>query len=511
MQLFKEDEFFKEITLRICSSLSAETALERAYAYLQKVLRLDELIFVTLDREIGGMRKIAYVVKGKALTYKPVVPLSKDLWNWVAHLSGAFLVNPDIDPRVKEIAPLVGIDPANTSDLVLSLEADGNRIGHLLLRAYCKDSYTTEQVELLLSVREPFALALANALSHEETLKYKDLLLDDNKFLKNEIFSNIKEEMDNAVSGYKGLQRVAAQIKQVAPFNNTVLLLGETGTGKEVIANKIHFSSPRSKGPFIKVNCGAIPDNLIDSELFGYEKGAFTGATHSQRGRFERASGGTIFLDEIGELPLQAQTRLLRVLQNREVERIGGQTPFPVDIRVIAATNRDLNEMVKEKLFREDLWFRLNVFPIIIPPLRERKEDIPALVRFFVKQKQKELGIVTPPIIAPGALEKLMKYSWPGNVRELENLIESELIRNRQNSSITFDTIYCYENLGLSNEDEILEILNLDDIISRHIIKILELSKGKIHGAGGAAELLGINPNTLRSRMRKLGISFKNR
>jgi len=235
-------------------------------------------------------------------------------------------------------------------------------------------AFSPGHLDLLEAAAEPFSIALANALAHEAVLKYRDVLLDDNRFLKNELLSRADDEI---IGGNSGLRNVMEMVRQVAPLNNTVLLFGETGTGKEVIANAIHFGSPRREGPFIKVNCGAIPESLIDSELFGYEKGAFTGAVTSKRGRFERADGGTIFLDEIGELPLQAQVRLLRVLQTREIERVGGTRPIPVDIRVIAATHRNLESMVSESRFREDLWFRLNVLPIILPPLRHRKEESP--------------------------------------------------------------------------------------------------------------------------------------
>jgi transcriptional regulator with GAF, ATPase, and Fis domain len=299
-------------------------------------------------------------------------------------------------------------------------------------------------------------------------------------------------------------------VQQVAPLNNTVLLMGETGTGKEVIANAIHFASPRKDGPYIKVNCGAIPESLIDSELFGHEKGAFTGAVSERRGRFERANGGTIFLDEIGELPPQSQVRLLRVFQSREIERVGGERPIPIDIRVIAATHRNLASMVSENKFREDLWFRLNVFPIIVPPLRQRKEDVPALTRHFVELKSREAGIAIPPAIAPGALERLMNYGWPGNVRELENIVERELIRHR-GGQLKFDSLLPSERGGETQsvaEGKGGGPLNLDEAMSLHISNVLEMTKGKIHGPGGAAELLGINANTLRARMNKLGIKY---
>jgi transcriptional regulator with GAF, ATPase, and Fis domain len=283
--------------------------------------------------------------------------------------------------------------------------------------------------------------------------------------------------------------------------------------GKEVIANAIHHSSPRKDGPFIKVNCGAIPENLLDSELFGHEKGSFTGAITQKRGRFERADKGSIFLDEIGDMPLQAQVRLLRVLQHKEVERIGGTNPIPVDVRIIIATHRNLEKMIASGQFREDLWYRLNTFPIMIPPLRLRKEDIPALVHHFIEKKSKELKIHTPPSIASGTLERLKSYHWPGNVRELENMVERALIQSRgrkDNAYLGFESFSYPEKeqtIGsLSGTDH--ELLTLDEAVSQHIRKTLRLSKGKIYGGGGAAQLLGINPNTLRSKMKKLGILF---
>src|SRR6185369_7007615 len=338
-------------------------------------------------------------------------------------------------------------------------------------------------------------------------IRYRDILLDDNRFLNRELLSQVGDEI---IGGNSGLRNVMEMVRQVAPLNNTVLLMGETGTGKEVIANSIHFASPRKDGPFIKVNCGAIPESLIDSELFGHEKGAFTGAVTEKRGRFERANGGTLFLDEIGEFPTQAQVRLLRVLQQCEIERVGGDKTISVDVRVIAATHRNLESMISENRFREDLWFRLNVFPIIIPPLRQRKDDVPALTRHFVAVKCRELGIAVPPAIAPGALDRLMNYGWPGNVRELENLVERELIRHR-GGQLRFESLLPGEK---GDETQpVTEVkgggqLNLDEVMSLHIGKVLKMTKGKIHGLGGAAELLGINPNTLRARMSKLGIMY---
>jgi transcriptional regulator with GAF, ATPase, and Fis domain len=260
------------------------------------------------------------------------------------------------------------------------------------------------------------------------------------------------------------------------------------------------------------VNCGAIPETLLDSELFGHEKGAFTGAISQKRGRFERADKGTIFLDEIGELPAQAQVRLLRVLQEKEIERVGGTSSIRVDIRVISATNRNLQEMVASGRFREDLWFRLNVFPIMIPPLRQRREDIPALVHHFIDRKSKELKLTRRSVLAPGAMERLMAYDWPGNVRELQNLIERALIQSRA-GILSFETVS-----GVQAGREVTRevnpnqtLLSLEESNFQHIRQALEMAGGKINGPGGAAQILGLNPNTLRSRMNKLGIPYGRR
>lgn len=276
-----------------------------------------------------------------------------------------------------------------------------------------------------------------------------------------------------------------------------------------MIANMLHQMSNRKTGPLIKVNCGAIPATLMDSELFGHEKGAFTGALSRKRGYFERAHGGTIFLDEIGELPPDAQVRLLRVLQEKELERVGGTQSIPVDIRVIAATHRDLHGMIAGGLFREDLYFRLNVFPITIPSLRDRRGDIPVLVQHFIRKKIREMKGAGIPSLTPGAMERLMAYHWPGNVRELDNVVERALILSNGEPLTFADVSSAPSRPQASPHQPVTDTpLNLDIVNARHIRSILEKTGGRIEGKAGAAELLGINPNTLRHRLRKLGIPF---
>jgi len=340
------------------------------------------------------------------------------------------------------------------------------------------------------------------------------MLADDNRYLQRQAHQIAGDEI---IGQHFGLRDVMAMVSQVAPLSSQVLILGETGVGKEVIANAIHHSSPRADGPFIKVNCGAIPESLVDSELFGHEKGAFTGAAKQKRGRFERAHGGTIFLDEIGELPAEAQVRLLRVIQMREIERVGGTDPVHVNIRIIAATHRDLPEMIRGGTFREDLWFRLNVFPITIPPLRYRTMDIPALVSFFIKKKAREMNLNDEKKPVPGSLEALQAYHWPGNVRELENMVERALIRG---SASPLGKYLLFDELNLSFSPSYNQtvatpagppVLNIDDAMKQHIESVLHLTKGKIQGEDGAGALLGLPPSTLRNRMRKLGVLFGKR
>jgi transcriptional regulator with GAF, ATPase, and Fis domain len=306
------------------------------------------------------------------------------------------------------------------------------------------------------------------------------------------------------VGAGSGLRDVVEMVRQVAPLGSPVLLRGETGAGKDVIANLIHYASPFRDGPFVKVNCGAIPESLIDSELFGYEKGAFTGAVGQKRGFFERAHRGTIFLDEVGELPLAAQVRMLRVIQYREIQRVGGSASIPVDIRVVAATHRNLEEMVREGSFRQDLWFRLNVFPIVIPPLRQRKSDIPALADHFIRRKSRELRLPAPVHLAPGAVDRLVAYDWPGNIRELENVVERALILHK-GGPLSFDRVLSREEYRQAGEDPASpggRRRTLDEVVAEEIRRTLAGTNGKIHGPGGAAELLGVNPTTLRSKMK---------
>jgi PAS domain S-box-containing protein len=299
------------------------------------------------------------------------------------------------------------------------------------------------------------------------------------------------------------LTSALSKVEHVAPTNSTVLIQGETGTGKELIARAIHSHSNRSDKPLIKVNCAALPSGLVESELFGHEKGAFTGAIARRIGRFELANGGTIFLDEIGELPADAQAKLLRVLQEREFERVGGTTAIKVDVRVIAATNRDLLKAVKERTFREDLYYRLNVFPIELPPLRDRATDIPQLVHFLVSKFAMRVGKRIENV-SGAAIERLQSYSWPGNVRELENVLERAVILSNS-TTLEIES----EMLALPSLDAAADgnPSTLEEVDREYIKTVLNQTNGVIEGEQGAAKILGLHPNTLRSRMKKLNIA----
>jgi transcriptional regulator with GAF, ATPase, and Fis domain len=504
--------FFREATLRLCSSLDIEVGLTRFYEYIRTFIPIKRMGLDLVDFEENTFKLLAHAgeaplpEKNEQIVHLP----EKGRRERATSLNdgNAILIVNQPDPTLLPKELLEKLRQEENYSLVrMALELEGNRIGYFGLMADGVNQYTDEHARLVRLLRQPLSIAMSNALKHQEVLRFKQMLDDDNKYLIDEL---------RAISGNQiigadfGLSMVMQMVEQVAPLDSPVLLLGETGTGKEVIANAIHNSSQRKDGPFIKVNCGAIPETLMDSELFGHEKGAFTGAISQKRGRFERADKGTIFLDEIGELPAQAQVRLLHVLQRKEIERVGGTNSMPVDIRVISATHRNLQAMVASGQFREDLWFRLNVFPIVIPPLRQRKNDIPSLVHHFIQRKSMELKLKEEPKLTSDAIERLTAYDWPGNVRELENTIERALIQHRAGAPLSFGALLPRVAPGKlspgQSQDE--PLASLDEMNARFIRRALEQAGGKIYGPGGAAQILGINPSTLRKRMNKLGIPF---
>jgi PAS domain S-box-containing protein len=350
--------------------------------------------------------------------------------------------------------------------------------------------------------------ALANAhaelvAAHGEVQRLKDQLEEENIYLQEEV--RLAKNFGEMVGESDAIKYVMFKVNHVAVTDSTVLITGETGTGKELVARAIHSASARSDRALITVNCAALPATLIESELFGHEKGAFTGAAGRKLGRFELADGGTIFLDEVGELPLESQVKLLRVIQEGEVERLGGSKPIKVDVRIIAATNRNLKSEIERGAFREDLWYRLNVFPITVPPLRQRREDIPLLVEHFVANYGNKFG-KTITSISPQAMQKLQEHSWPGNVRELANVIERAVIYTQGKVLNVVDILEQPRDQAWAATT----LKSLEEVEREYILHVLEHTAWRIEGPNGAAKLLGMNPSTLRTRMIKLGIHKNN-
>lgn len=417
-----------------------------------------------------------------------------------------------LDP---DVLPLVGGGPQHYFAAPLSI--GGTREAFVLLLT---ETPPLSQVfhDVLRDAASPLGVAIENDLRVHQLARLREALEADRTAL---LARLQRQDISEVVIGERGgLKTVAERIDQVASTDVPVLILGETGSGKEVIARALHMRSQRSRGPVVRVNCGAIPSELIDSELFGHERGAFTGAVATRKGWFERADGGTLFLDEIGELQPAAQVRLLRVLQEGTLERVGGHQTISVDVRIVAATHRRLENMVSEGTFREDLWYRLSVFPISLPPLRERREDIPALAEHFAKSAGRRLGLSNVEL-KPTAeeLALLSRYSWPGNVRELAAVLERAAILGRGKK---LEVAAALGDPPLANAPGVGHaegrpsqippsskgFLTLDQAMARHIEEALIQAKGQIEGRQGAAELLDINPHTLRARMKKLGVDW---
>ncbi len=507
-----ENLFFRQAALRICGSLNLQQAMEKTLEFLKQYIPADGMLLGVYDPDLNVGRKLVSIVPEHWPPPPDTIPIPAKYREWMKKRwtsAPEFDVINDIDAEPEESMRVIFrmLWPDWVSTAHTDLELDSRRLAGIFLAASGKHRYRKEHARLLNLLNEPISIAVANYLQYQETLRLQELLADDNRYLHRELR---QRSGDTIIGANFGLKRVMDQVRQVAPLDSPVLLLGETGVGKEVLANAIHAASQRRDGPFIKVNCGGLPESLLDSELFGHEKGAFTGAVGRKRGRFERADKGTIFLDEIGELPMAAQVKLLRVLQTKEIERVGGSETVPVDVRIVSATHRNLEDMIREERFREDLWFRLNVFPIMIPPLRQRPQDVPELVDHFISRKSREMKISRPLRLAPGALQRLTAHRWPGNVRELENAVERAIIQTQGNRSelLAFDTpsLPTKVNCAGKPEGQNPRMQLLDDVIVAHIRRALNKSGGKVEGKGGAAELLGLHPSTLRGKMRKFGI-----
>ncbi len=435
------------------------------------------------------------------------------------------------------------LEPKERRYTAIILRIQNKIIGHIALIGKNADLFSENQFELLDNMHNQLSIFILNLLEYNEMRKIALRLDHEKAELENELHL-LKQ--NPFVTTNRQMQFIMKTVEQFARSDAPVLIMGETGTGKEVIADIIQAKSLINRrnighSPYIKINCGAIPDSLIESELFGYAKGSFTGATNDKAGKFEEANNGTLFLDEIGELSLDSQTRLLRVLQDGAVQRLGSNQTLKVNVRVVAATNRNLEDMVKLGTFRKDLYFRLNVFPIYLPPLRDRTDDIPLLIKHFITLISHKLSIYSKIEVSKETIKALTNYSWPGNVRELKNIVERAITLEQSSPLNLLDYLQEEDNYAtVQNQDrkkqenleqldlkkmiqeEVLEALNLqntnkeqvedslylDDIIRNHIIKVLKKCRYKINGKNGAAEVLNINPSTLRKKMQKLGIKI---
>jgi len=484
---------------------------------LERVIHHDYTSLALFDPAAKTLRIYAFYFPSNQNIFKPdtIVPLD-DTPSGRAIATGQPLLarGAELDHYPSEVVRVLRAEGLQAICCVPLIHRD-RTFGTLNLASRRLDAFTPADVELLQPVGAQIAIAVENALAFKEIDALKDKLAVEKLYLEEEIRSELNFE--EIVGESAALKRALGQVELAAPAGTTVLLLGETGTGKELFARAIHNLSPRRDRTFVKINCAAIPSGLLESELFGHEKGAFTGAINQKIGRFELADKGTLFLDEVGDIPLELQPKLLRVLQEQEFERLGGTRTQRVDVRVVAATNVDLSRLVAQRAFRNDLYYRLNVFPIQIPALRERHEDIPLLVRYFVQRFSRSLNKAVQYIPAD-AMEALVRYSWPGNVRELENLIERAVLLSpgkelriplselKEASGPAASSSADLSSPLASSASLTSSISTLEEAERQHILRALRQTQWRIAGPKGAATLLGMKRTTLQARMRKLGI-----
>ena len=486
---------------------------------LERVIHHDYTSLALLDPATKTLRIYAFYFPANQNIFKPdtIVPLENTPAGRAVTTGRPCIARgAELDNYPSEVVNILRGEGVQAICCVPLIHRD-RTFGTLNLASRRLDTFTAADVELLQPVGAQIAIAVENALAFKEIDALKDKLAVEKLYLEEEIRSELNFE--EIVGESVALKRALAQVELAAPAGTTVLLLGETGTGKELFARAIHNLSPRRDRTFVKINCAAIPSGLLESELFGHEKGAFTGAINQKIGRFEFADKGTLFLDEVGDIPLELQPKLLRVLQEQEFERLGGNRTQRVDVRVVAATNLDLSKLVAQRQFRNDLYYRLNVFPIQIPALRERAEDIPLLVRYFVQRFSRSLNKAVAYIPAD-AMEALVRYSWPGNVRELENLIErAVLLSPGKELRVPLSELKDTSGPGASGVDSpspftalnsstslSSSVSTLEEAERQHILRALKQTEWRIAGPKGAANMLGMKRTTLQARMRKLGI-----
>ena len=493
-----------EVTNALINNLGRASLFNSLVAMLRGHIRFDAAV-VCLDDEDAGVCRIFGLDRSSTSQYGfgqgTAFPRENTHIGWVITNEKPLLrrdLEKDRQFPIEDRLLAQGV----RSYVIVPLKARERVLGTLNLGSRTVNAYTEADASFLEEIAGQLSLALQNMLAFEEIADLKARLEQENLYLQEEI--RTEGSFADIVGQSKAIKSVMKAVQTVASTDATVLLLGETGTGKELFARAIHMFSHRKERALVKVNCAALPSGLIESELFGHEKGAFTGALLRKVGRFELADGGTIFLDEIGDLPLDLQAKLLRVLQEGEFERLGSGHTIHVKVRVMAATNRDLQLAVEEGNFRADLFYRLNVFPIEIPPLRERKEDIPLLVNYLVEKHGKRLGRRLKSV-PQKVMDTLLNYAWPGNVRELENVIERSVITSA-GSQLELSAGFSKTAATPTNLEQ---PLMLQDVERQHILQTLERSAWRVSGKKGAAELLGLNPTTLEARMKKLGIQRK--
>ncbi len=517
---------FQPVLLKIWREACRDTEIERAAADIARLLAGDLPLARLLVRRADARRRCLETVAEEvfqpgAAPGNAWTECHESQWAALCEFSEAGRVVPfgTGKGRAGDNRGLAFIYPGALEGEVLAgpLRREDSLTGVLLLAAGSGEHFSHRHKELAAVLLDPFSLALANDRRLRDLAAQREAAEADRRSLLSRL--GRREIGDTIVGAEQGLAGVLQRVELVARSDAPVLIFGETGTGKELIARAIHQRSPRAAGPIHRVNCGAIPPELIDAELFGHERGAFTGAEQQRKGWFERADGGTLFLDEIGELPPAAQVRLLRILQDGWLERVGGQQPVHVDVRIVAATHRDLARMVAEGQFREDLWYRMAVFPVVLPPLRERRSDIPELARHFAGRAAVRFGL--PEVLPNDAdLRLLCAYDWPGNVRELGAVIDRAAILGdgvalEVATALGGAAVPAPRVKGSVEEHALTEpvaaapIESLDTAIRSHIERALIAARGKVEGPRGAAELLSVNPHTLRSKMRRLGIDWR--
>jgi formate hydrogenlyase transcriptional activator len=512
-QLLKKNErvgLLLELTNHVVSNLEFRDLLRAVVASTRRVMGCDGVGITLADSDNTHLRIYAldYPFKDESYQEESLVPIDDDV-------SGAVFRSGQPWCGSVQEARRLGLKDSAQPEVgtvcILPLVSRGRVLGTFGVVKYQENGFTGD-IEFLTQIANQVAIAVENALAFGEIRELKDQLSKEKLYLEDEIRTemNFAQIIGNSAS----LRKVLKHVETVAPTDSTVLIYGETGTGKELIARAIHDLSPRRSKPFVKLNCAAIPTGLLESELFGHEKGAFTGAIAQRSGRFEVADGGTIFLDEIGEIPLELQTKLLRVLQEREFERLGSSRTLRTNARLIAATNRDLEAMVSEQKFRSDLFFRVNVFPVHVPPLRERQGDIPLLVRHFTQEFSRHMKKVIE-TIPSAALDALCRYQWPGNIRELQNVIErAVIISTGPTLSVDVSDLKFPKASHAIEETTSLKSPTtggLHDVLEQserqQILRALEQCNWVVAGLNGAAALLGMKRSTLQQRIRKLGIA----